>query len=601
MATGLGIDVGSRWIKIVQVRCSGKSVTVTGALKLPRSPEESEEGASFVPPTLGQELARAGLRRSGSLGISGREVMLKYLTTPPIPPDKLKMMIDMQIGDRLVPGQKGDGGSSLTYDYRLLNVPTGLKGDLVIAAGVVKNEYLYGVYSALKKAKVSITRTTPSAFGLVHAYLRTQTVPKGETVVLVDVGHELLELAILNEENLFFARSAPGGGKKFTGALNRLLKLSPEKIEEYKHHRARIEPEGAKLRGQQEVQFQKALKEGADAVAGSIRSAVMFCRTQAKMPKLDYQRIFISGGGARLKGLTEYLEGKTRRPVQVLDLYTGLDLRKLDAESARCFEGEVPDMAVALGLAVLDADPTGFHFSLVPESVVKKRVFWNKTVWAAAAGVVLMAGLWLPHKWSAESLSAVSDKKEDYEDRVRRAKRKQQMFKKRRADNLLLAEKVDKYAKQTRMGLVYLNLFTQVREHSPRGVTLVYMGPPQHTGLRGGRTLNHDVFEEPLRDMVLRGYYNTDEIKDFNVVTAQFFKQLELVQGVDRVELALDIDEKEFNPGPGQKAFQFNIRLGNPDEVLTRPDMPAAPKPDGKKTTGKSTSTPRKTASKGDR
>ena len=38
MATGLGIDVGSESIKVVQVKVSGGVVTVTGAIKIPRGP-----------------------------------------------------------------------------------------------------------------------------------------------------------------------------------------------------------------------------------------------------------------------------------------------------------------------------------------------------------------------------------------------------------------------------------------------------------------------------------------------------------------------------------------------------------------------------------
>src|SRR5581483_7643371 len=136
----------------------------------------------------------------------------------------------------------------------------------------------------------------------------------------------------------------------------------------------------------------------ADNIAGAVRSSITFCRTQTKMTKLDYSRIILCGGGARLNGLREYLEKKIGKPVQMLDLYNQLDLRKLDAASARCFEGDSPDMSVALGLAIVDADPAAFHFSLIPETVVRKRMFWQKTVYGIAAGVVLAAGVIVP--WS---------------------------------------------------------------------------------------------------------------------------------------------------------------------------------------------------------
>ena len=140
----------------------------------------------------------------------------------------------------------------------------------------------------------------------------------------------------------------------------------------------------------------------ADNIAGAIRSSLVFCRTQARLPKLDYQRIYLSGGGARLNGLREYLEKKTGKPVQMLDLAGGISLRKLDAAAAaQCFEGEAPAMTVALGLAVIDADARSFHFKLVPEALVKKRLFWSKTVYGLAAGVLLLVGLYGPVQNSA--------------------------------------------------------------------------------------------------------------------------------------------------------------------------------------------------------
>src|SRR5687768_9090246 len=129
MATGLGIDVGAESIKVVQARVSGGSVTVTAAFKIPRKaagvegldmPEEASSEL-VLPENLGLQLKAAGLGRTGTLGVSGRDVILKYLSTPPIPPEKLRMFIDMEIGEKL-PGARGGSpdAPAVTYDYRLL-------------------------------------------------------------------------------------------------------------------------------------------------------------------------------------------------------------------------------------------------------------------------------------------------------------------------------------------------------------------------------------------------------------------------------------------------------------------------------------------------
>ncbi|MGD0092093.1 MAG: hypothetical protein ABSE73_19440, partial [Planctomycetota bacterium] len=69
MATGLGIDIGTEHIKVVQARVSNSTVLVTAAYKIPRKgdlgPEGPEDttGSLSIPETLGKDLKGAGLRR----------------------------------------------------------------------------------------------------------------------------------------------------------------------------------------------------------------------------------------------------------------------------------------------------------------------------------------------------------------------------------------------------------------------------------------------------------------------------------------------------------------------------------------------------------
>jgi type IV pilus assembly protein PilM len=579
MATGLGIDIGSEWIKAVQVSVSGGKVTVTGALKIPRSgggPGAEEDGGMHaVPPNLGQELSHARMRRSGCVGLTGKEVVLRYVTTPPMPPDKLRSYIDMQIGERVMVGKKEEGAPALTYDFRVLNVHGGPKGDLVIMAAAAKNEFLHGLVAACKAAGVSVNRMVPAAVGVAQAYLRTQQIQQKETVAVVDVGHEVLEISLLHEDALYFARSGPGGGRKFDVALSKLLGWPAEKLKEFKHHRAKVLPEGTAVSSPQDQQFQAALRDGSDGIANAIRGAVTFCRTQAKMPRVDYQRIFLSGGGARLQGLPEYLEKKTQRPVKILDLYSGLDLRRLDAQSAKCFEGAISDMSVALGLAVLDADPESFHLDLMPQSILKRRAFWGRTVFAMAAGVVLLASLWVPFQNAQKSLRAAQEKEKTLQESLDKAKELKSSFTKQVEENKKLALKREYYARQARLGPVYLNLFSATRESALRGMRFTHMGPRGEGGGADGPVMHASLMQE----LVFRGYYDLADLPNFDtVLDPQFFKKLRDVPGVKTVSLNAAY---EGNAPAGCKAFEYTVELASPNQPIVILKPAAAPAPSG--------------------
>src|SRR5207248_6093857 len=133
---------------------------------------------------------------------------LKYLSVPPVPMEKLRMLLGMELGGKVSgKGSLDEDVPAVTYDWRLMNVTGGLKSDFLVMAGLAKQDYLLSVHNAMKNAGISVETLTPSAFGLVNAYLRTHTPTPGETVVLCDVGHELLEIAILEDGNVYFARS----------------------------------------------------------------------------------------------------------------------------------------------------------------------------------------------------------------------------------------------------------------------------------------------------------------------------------------------------------------------------------------------------------
>ena len=76
-----------------------------------------------------------------------------------------------------------------------------------------------------------------------------------------------------------------------------------------------------------------------------------FYRATADENEAAVQRILISGGGSKLKGLPEFLAQRFEIPVERLDPFRriGVDARRFDPDYMR---EVVPEMAVAVGLAL---------------------------------------------------------------------------------------------------------------------------------------------------------------------------------------------------------------------------------------------------------
>src|SRR5690606_4184282 len=101
-------------------------------------------------------------------------------------------------------------------------------------------------------------------------------------------------------------------------------------------------------------------------LASLIQSSLAFSRAQTGLRDLKVGRILRSGGGANLRGLTDYLASSFGCPVERFQPESGLDFSGLDAEEAVTFEADPGRFAVALGLAVSGAKEEAFLVDLVP-------------------------------------------------------------------------------------------------------------------------------------------------------------------------------------------------------------------------------------------
>jgi cell division ATPase FtsA len=115
----------------------------------------------------------------------------------------------------------------------------------------------------------------------------------------------------------------------------------------------------------------------AGQLVSMIQSSVMICRAQTKVTQLSIDRLVLSGGTARMKGIKEYFQANMSVPVEVFDPASDLDLSALPEED-QAELGETPaDFAVAVGLAETLLASQAFRLEVLTEKEKKWSATWG--------------------------------------------------------------------------------------------------------------------------------------------------------------------------------------------------------------------------------
>lgn len=338
--TTVGLDIGSGFIKVAVVDHAGAEPQLVHVSHTPLIADAIVEGEVMDPQivveTVRSLLDTAGIKpRRLVASVGGRDVMVKKIQMDRMKEADAREVIRWE-AEQHVPYDM----ESVQLDFHILDpLDDGLQMNVLLVAA--KRELVESRVGLLRDAGLAPTLVDVDACALHNAFEYNYPEAMSGVVALVNVGHEVSTVNVLQEGTLILTRDIPFGSRRLREELRRLHGLPAEEAE-------------AVLQGRSERagEFRELLSEGSEELATGIERAVAFLAVSDAGGSL--QRVYLSGGGARIPGLVDVVAGRLRARTEIASPLQRLRLRPGGGAAAPVDE-LAPMLMLSVGLALRNA------------------------------------------------------------------------------------------------------------------------------------------------------------------------------------------------------------------------------------------------------
>lgn len=330
-----GLDIGSRAIKVLELRSTRSSHAVARCARVPIAAGIAAEGAIHDVPAAAAAI-RAAVNAAGithaeaAVGICGRELIIKRLQIPEVPARELGRAIRIE-AEHQIPFDIDE----VLLGYQITAQQNRLVDLTLVAA---KKSKVMEYCAAVTAAGCAPVVVDVDGFALGNQ--RELTAPdETDRTALVDVGATMTKIAIVGGRLTHFVRDVPFGGDRYSHAIAARLGVAIEEAETIKT---------AAARNPAPELVAQACAEVSRDLGREIQRALDY-HTESDVTAHPATRVALVGGGAALAGLGQALGAILGLPVAVSDPFAGLPV---DASCAAAIACAGPTMALALGLGL---------------------------------------------------------------------------------------------------------------------------------------------------------------------------------------------------------------------------------------------------------
>lgn len=336
----IGLDIGSSAVKVVQIKQSKRGVQLVNFGIEPVPPQSIVDGSimnsAAISDTIISLFQKLRLKQKDvGIAISGHSVIIKKITVPMMTSDELDEQIHWE-AEHHIPFAKDD----VEIDHQILKSEAG-SNEMEVLLVAAKKEVVTDYTSVARDARLNPVVVDVAAFTLQNCFELSYGTTN-ETIALLNVGASTSTINILSGGVSAFTRDVTIGGNSFTEEIQKRLNVGFEEAEAYK-----VGGTAGDEVVPQEVD--DILRQQAEVMAGEFqRSFDFFLATNAE-GQID--KIYLSGGSARVPALQRAIESRARIALEIFDPFRGVDVDQ-DKFDFDYVQMQAPMASVAVGLAL---------------------------------------------------------------------------------------------------------------------------------------------------------------------------------------------------------------------------------------------------------
>jgi type IV pilus assembly protein PilM len=338
----VGVDIGSSAVKAVELKVGGKGgdefqLVNVGVEPLP--PEAIVDGAIMdsgaVIDSIQRVFQESRIKTTEcATGVSGNAVIVKKISLPQMSAEELAESIHWE-AEQYIPFDIQD----VSLDYEVIEGGGGGNMDVLLVA--VKKDKISEYTSALSQAGRNPTIVDVDVFALQNCYEMNYGIDPGQVIALLNIGASIMNVNVVKGGVSVFNRDIAAGGNQYTDAIQKDLNLSFEQAEALKR--------GEHVEGASPESLHPILQAVSENISMEISKTFDFFKATSQEDRVD--RIFISGGTAKIHGLRDLLADRFSTSVELLNPF--LNVRYSEKDFNPDYLDDIgPSAAIAVGLAV---------------------------------------------------------------------------------------------------------------------------------------------------------------------------------------------------------------------------------------------------------